>query len=1458
MAYDDEASISLPRPKHGAAFSEDANDLFDGVPINLTGEVNDIKSPKSVDIPSDEVAVFDPRSYQMEMYEESLRRNIIVTMDTGSGKTHIAVLRIRAELENALHSKMVWFMAPTVSLCEQQYLVIKNHFSAAQVKFLSSLDNVDRWSEKSLWDTFLMNVRVVVSTPQILLDALTHGFVRLESIALLVFDEGKPRSASLKDIYSGELTKVAHNCVGKNAGSKIMGDFYERRKSQNLSVPNILGLSASPIMNSKLQSLEKIEATLDAICRAPTVHRAELMTHVNIPEVCLMAYDVGPSPFELATYPSSLTNLFKLYQNLDIKKDPYIVHLQGEATEKSQRQLLKALAKRKTWCQDQMKSFCNTTLVIYDELGVWAAEYYISRVVSGYLERIETEAASFWDITTEEKRYLADLFRGLEIAEIAGREAHMMEISSDKVIRFIEALPKDGDSVGIVFAERRATVAVLAKLLATYPATGNRFRVGTMVGSSQYGQRNKTISDLISPEDQRDTLDKFRTGQLDLLIATSALEEGIDVPACNMVICFDAPANLKSFVQRRGRARMRESKLILMQGSVSNRLAEWQALEGEMKSIYANDMRQLRALEELERLEEHDGREFRISSTGALLTLDNAVSHLYHFCAVLPANAYIDVRPEFIFLPLQKTKVILPLSVDESVRTAHSRYVWASEKNGIKDVAFEAYIALYHAGLVNEHLLPLLRHDVVEEGLATAIEKRPSLVNVQDALNPWHDIAKAWSFPADHFRRSLVTLCEANRETSLSMEIILPIEMPQMPWFPVYWDVDSKMIVSVSPTMAEVTDTFLSRAQGVSRKVLEAAFGHRFSIERADLVMPFIPSASNDDFSEQLDVEPVQSRFQLSSRGSAIGLIRDKGEASVRYLFEDWLDHKAPLSLIKNPYSGYEDVMEDTPHLVLSRLTRREDFLHPVSLDNIQPSEKQYSYVLPVSRCMIERIPFSHVQLGMLLPSIMHRIKVYLLAGALSQTLLRDVGYGDLSPVVTAMTASSASGTDNYQRLEFLGDSVLKTCTSLQLMAEYPRWHEGYLSAKKDRLVANSRLARAAVDVGLDRFILTKRFTGRKWRPSYVKDCLEGNEGPRTREMSSKVLADVVEALIGAAMFDGGFPKALACIRVFLPDITWKSLEERRASVYEEVAAEIPLPALLQPLESLIGYEFKKKSLLIESMTHASCHSGRASLERLEFLGDAILDNIIVQSIYSYRPELTHVSMHHLRTVFVNADFLAFMCMEWSISQETGSVTEDRTTHTFSPALSTTSLALWTFLRHSSRKLTLVQQSTAERHRWLRDEIVAAMEHGSHYPWALLARLDAQKFYSDMVEALLGAVYIDSGSFSCCEAILERMGVMRYLRRVLADEVHLLHPKEELGMLADTEAVKYVPGLEKKIVGTVEQREYTCEVWVGERRVVIMGGGIGRAEIRVRAAEEAVRLLKLEKDVEKSKKEVDG
>ena len=86
--------------------------------------------------------------------------------------------------------QLIWFMSPSVALSEQQCKAIQRYLSGYQVLSLMGRDGVDKWTDQKLWDAVLTNVRVVVGTPQVLVDALTHGFVRMSRLALLVFDEG--------------------------------------------------------------------------------------------------------------------------------------------------------------------------------------------------------------------------------------------------------------------------------------------------------------------------------------------------------------------------------------------------------------------------------------------------------------------------------------------------------------------------------------------------------------------------------------------------------------------------------------------------------------------------------------------------------------------------------------------------------------------------------------------------------------------------------------------------------------------------------------------------------------------------------------------------------------------------------------------------------------------------------------------------------------------------------------------------------------------------------------------------------------------------------------------------------------------------------------------------------------------------------------------------------------------
>lgn len=130
-----------------------------------------------------------------------------------------------------------------------------------------------------------------------------------------------------------------------------------------------------------------------------------------------------------------------------------------------------------------------------------------------------------------------------------------------------------------------------------------------------------------------------------------------------------------------------------------------------------------------------------------------------------------------------------------------------------------------------------------------------------------------------------------------------------------------------------------------------------------------------------------------------------------------------------------------TPHLALTRLSSRADFLHKLPLGN--HTSKKLPLALPISRCLVDEMPFKYLQLGLFIPSIMRRVEIYMLATILSTTLLKYVAIQDVNLILTAISTSNALENRNYQRLEFIGDAILKLSTSIQIITQNPLWHEG-------------------------------------------------------------------------------------------------------------------------------------------------------------------------------------------------------------------------------------------------------------------------------------------------------------------------------------------------------------------------------------------------------------------------------
>lgn len=851
-------------------------------------------------------------------------------------------------------------------------------------------------------------------------------------------------------------------------------------------------------------------------------------------------------------------------------------------------------------------------------------------------------------------------------------------------------------------------------------------------------------------------------------------------------------------------------------------------------------------------------REQKLISCRAKITLNEAVGHLHHFCATLSHTQYVDARPIFKFSGTEgaiTAQVLLPSSVDSSVREAASKHLWKSERGAKRDAAFEAYIKLYRAGLINDHLLPL-KFDLEADEARLPAGKQPSLVEVSAQLDAWSDIvARKWQGQPVLFTSSVLVRFG---ETTLSeMVMILPLALPHPINFRTYWDATKSFEVEISSGRS--LDPLLDRRAmyaDCTALILNSIYNHRMESDSTDFPCLFVPTIAEDLQRWMAAVcgsNAAQVLLGSDPDPSHVGLIHDLARNGLAHFFHG-IETVPRNSLDQHfthadPEKRAEDDSEDEVFIKVMKIPKRSDFLHKMANVEVPKDRVGKYHNLPLDKCKVDRLPFEFSQFAMLIPSIMHEVELYLAADFCRSSLLSSVQINDLSLIVTATAASVAREQTDYQRMEFLGDSMLKFYTSLTLMAEHLTWHEGFLSAKKDHIVSNARLALSALQLGLGQFIRTTPFTGLKWRPLYTSKLIT-NRATDARDMSTKTLADVVEALIGAAYVDGGINKVLSCLVVFLPEVAWaqSSLQIEKLLTTYDISAPYPPP--FSRLENLINYTFDKKSLLVEALTHPSHHGSKtcASYQRLEFLGDSILDNIIVTNAYRYKPLIPTPSLHLIRTALVNGSFLAFLCLNHRGPVTRYDAVEDHYKG-FSTIKITTYEHIWCFMRSAEPSIRQAQQSCVSRYDSLQEEILHALIHGKRYPWALLTKLGAPKFFSDLLESIVGAIYIDShGSFSACQSFLENLGMMKYLRRAMEGEIELLHPKEELGKLANQEKVKY---------GTVIQDDeaaedgvkkiLTCVVSVGEREIAKIRGGANVIDVETRVAEEAVRIIKAER-----------
>ena len=115
-----------------------------------------------------------------------------------------------------------------------------------------------------------------------------------------------------------------------------------------------------------------------------------------------------------------------------------------------------------------------------------------------------------------------------------------------------------------------------------------------------------------------------------------------------------------------------------------------------------------------------------------------------------------------------------------------------------------------------------------------------------------------------------------------------------------------------------------------------------------------------------------------------------------------------------------------------------------------------------------------------------------------------NIKFKNLNYLKRSITHKSYDPLNNYEKLEFLGDRILGLVISKKLIELYPDEKEGILDKKLASLVNKNRCLEIAKKINLEKYLLV------------------GNNSKKSK-IENKIVADSIEALIGAIYYDKGF-----------------------------------------------------------------------------------------------------------------------------------------------------------------------------------------------------------------------------------------------------------------------------------------------------------------------------------------------
>ncbi|KAI9249991.1 dicer-2 protein [Sporodiniella umbellata] len=1372
---------------------------------------------------AEKAAILAPREYQYELYQKALKENVITVLDTGTGKTLISVLLIKqmVHLERQARltrreTKLAFFLVDRVPLVFQQASVIRANCDVALEYMCGEMD-VDNWSEKK-WKTIFEENDVCVMTAQIFLDALYSGFISIDKAHLIVFDE-------------------CHHATKKHPFNLIMRLFYDRCAVENR--PKIFGMTASPMhskssVDASVTLLEKnlnahvytastaelkIEATKEIVINYSTdiVYEETEMTQkirknvgsllrlkrcfVTIKDIlsqlgpwcCDMMWKVMLTDLErrmtrqtqdldrdaLIDEDLALKETYELVDAMALPRNPDI---KDRTLFTSKAALLVQLL---LFWVGNFESFCGIIFVERRHTAVAIQKLIeafdcLSPIQCGYLIGHGSSEEGDVRMSFEEQNRVIRKFRNGQINILVATNVAEEGLDIQPcnfVIRFdfFHTLIAYIQSRGRARYPKSKYIIMMDEKNTNNTSTLDEFRAmeEAMKLYCQALPAERNVAHKYSLGDKGLESDEEYDSDEDFLeSAITDLETGATLTKHNAVplihrYCSSLPSDsfcvLKPIFEFSGSGEGYQCTLILPSNAALQRVESPHVRSKDLAKALAA----LQACAELKQVHALD-------------------RHL------MPRNIRREILGEMEAQYDENGYVI-------GSRRRHGLYDKRTPKFWERQAEEEEAIDV-------EDDEDLLRGNVLKQkGRLSPVQDGPqATVETKDvsqeepATDPiavqeeelgqgpfpfWFTVLEVQTKDGTFEHRPYRRLCLMTRQPLMALPDLTLFHQSQ----------PFTVKLRVIPTELSLSRAIVVTLSEYMMHLMRELMNKEYQCAMVDIpyfVVPFVQGAEQADYEalspdalwalvdwEQVMMIQEQRQMLLDLRevqDVSDLIVIDRSDHFRRYVITQVSDELTPMSAIpegrqfRDSMTGvfadamgdrFKVTMENQPLLEVQRIKRTMNYLYPGVAVQAHIKGQLNTWVIPefCSRYFI----YASVYVAMLMvPSIMTRIDSLLLCYDARERY--DLPIND-QYMLEAYTMPSASMAMNYERLETLGDSLLKFIATIRLYINFPFSNEGELHHLRIRVVCNRAMYRAAKRLKFYRYVTSQTFNRRYWRPPHFKcavDTAETREMLSKHRLSDKTLADIVEASLGAGYLSQGLEGCLhTAIQLQIPfdEIKcWADFNRTFRELRKTVPARAEIKALrlldVARVQSLVGHGFESPLLMVEALTHASLPNATAPCyQRLEFLGDAILDFLVIRYLYTTYPQAEPGEITTLKDSCVNNHVLGIICLNQGLHKH--------------------------IIHYSGKLIRSIEFLENE----VRELKACGRDVGEYW-----AELNIPKVLSDVVESMLGALFVDAEfNLAPCEKLFERWFVPVFQQHVTPERVKI-HPMRKL--LTDLQA----------------------------------------------------------------------